>query len=122
VCHDNASSDSCYVVGTVGEYFYANAYSTNVVHIPLNGRVLQFFHQQIRVMPSIANPRCFECRHHRAVCTGPLVSPALPSANENTEDFNLPPQNDADAAGVAVVPPSVPSEVAHVGFVEGARE
>lgn len=69
-------------------------------------------------MPSIANPRCFECRHHRAVCTGPLVSPALPSANENTEDFNLPPQNDADAAGVAVVPPSVPSEVAHVGVVE----
>eukprot|EP01082_Thalassiosira_pseudonana_P014807 g13527.t1 g13527 contig8:865040-867162(+) len=109
---------SCYI-GTVGEYFSADAYSTNAVHVPLNERVLQFTHQQIRVIPSIANPRCYGCRRHRAVCTCPLISPALPSANEYERGVVV--ASDTPRTITEIAPPPVPSEVAHVGVVEGSN-
>ena len=109
---------SCYV-GTVGEYFSADAYSTNAVHVPLKERVLQFTHQQIRVIPSIANPRCYGCRRHRAVCTCPLVSPALPSANEYERGVVV--ASDTPRTITEIAPPPVPSEVAHVGVLEGSN-
>ncbi|EED92687.1 predicted protein [Thalassiosira pseudonana CCMP1335] len=109
---------SCYV-GTVGEYFSADAYSTNAVHVPLKERVLQFTHQQIRVIPSIANPRCYGCRRHRAVCTCPLVSPALPSANEYERGVVV--ASDTPRTIMEIAPPPVPSEVAHVGVLEGSN-
>eukprot|EP01082_Thalassiosira_pseudonana_P013196 g12649.t1 g12649 contig6:2353138-2354634(-) len=109
---------SCYV-GTVGEYFSADAYSTNAVHVPLKERVLQFTHQQIRVIPSIANPRCYGCRRHRAVCTCPLVSPALPSANEYERGVVV--ASDTPRTIMEIAPPPVPSEVAHVSVLEGSN-
>ncbi|EED88529.1 predicted protein [Thalassiosira pseudonana CCMP1335] len=109
---------SCYI-GTVGEYFSADAYSTNAVHVPLNERVLQFTHQQIRVIPSIANPRCYGCRRHRAVCTCPLISPALPSANEYERGVVV--ASDTPRTITEIAPPPVPSEEAHVGVVEGSN-
>ncbi|EED94563.1 predicted protein [Thalassiosira pseudonana CCMP1335] len=109
---------SCYV-GTVGEYFSADAYSTNAVHVPLKERVLQFTHQQIRVIPSIANPRCYGCRRHRAVCNCPLVSPALPSANEYERGVVV--ASDTPRTITEIAPPPVPSEVAHVGVLEGSN-